>query len=166
MIHISKIKLFTSSSPNVYLQRISQRCPLISRLNFSARKIPKQQSIQVSVMNSSGSSARIFSRVPAKGRQPLSGLTPSMVLVLTPMDDPRAGAIKMPVENPPTPTDRRVSQIWFICRIVRGLSETWDPLDEEEPRSFERWDRNRRILAKNVEVYRRAHPDHEEKTYI
>lgn len=151
----SKIKFSTSIFKFAKCsQRMSQKRPFISRLNFFARGIlyrnEKQPSIQVPVMNSSGSSVKIFFLSTCEGsragRQPLSGLTPWMVLVLTPVDDPRTGATKTPVENPPTPTDRRVSQIRFICRIVRGLNETWDPLDEEERRSSERWDRNRRIL--------------------
>lgn len=154
------------------LRRMSQKRPT-SRLNSFAGEIRsenvKQPFIQIPVMNSSGSSVRIFFfseylRRAASGSPTSFGLTPWMVLVVTPMVDPRAGATKTSVENPPTPTDRRVSQIRFICHIVRGLSETWDPLDEEERRSFERWDRNRRISAKNVEVYRRAHPDHEQDT--
>lgn len=47
-----------------------------------------------------------------------------MVLVLTPVDDPRARATKTSAESLPMLTDHRVSQIRFICRIVRGLSET------------------------------------------
>lgn len=80
-----------------------------------------------------------------------------MVLVLTPVDDPRARATKTSAESLPMLTDHRVSQIRFICRIVRGLSETWDPLDEGGGGGWseQKVRQNRRILAKNIEVYRR-----------
>lgn len=78
-----------------------------------------------------------------------------MVLVLTPVDDPRAGATKTFVESLPMLTDHRVSQIRFICRIVYGLSETRDPLDEGGG-MVRTVRQNRRILPKNVEVYRRT----------
>lgn len=77
-----------------------------------------------------------------------------MVLVLTPVDDPRAGATKTFVESLPMLTDHRVSQIRFICRIVHGLNETRDPLDEEGGGMVRTVRQNRRILPKKVEVYR------------
>lgn len=154
------------------LRRMSRKRPT-SRLNFSLCQRDTIWKRETAVHSDTGNELlRVlgedffseYLRRAASGSPTSFGLTPWMVLVLTPMVDPRAGATKTSVENPPTPTDRRVSQIRFICHIVRGLSETWDPLDEEERRSFERWDRNRRISAKNVEVYRRAHPDHEQDT--
>jgi len=85
-----------------------QKRLLMFRLNLFRRRTrsqnEKQPSIQVPVMNSLGSSTGIFReylRRAVSGSPTSFCLTPWMVLVLTPMDDPRTGTTKNSVESLP-----------------------------------------------------------------
>lgn len=67
--HLQVRQMFTENVAKVSFISIKLLCKKDTRSQNE-----KQPSIQVSVMNSSGSSARIFSRVPAKDRERVANL--------------------------------------------------------------------------------------------